>query len=233
VNFSMAGSGLEYYLDRTRTYFADSHAPKPVLRLIGYELRSPILAIGLLLLGCERESTPSPSTVVKSAPNAGPPQVEPVISCAHVVVEPDLISGVLTARNIGKGPPAWLTVGTVGGLTMASRRRRSTAVTKLKKKKKKKKKNGVNKTNRGGQTSTPKRFWPPGRSVTPILHHAIHEPCPRRPRSVVVSRRWTLGEISLATSESAGAPAPSFSGGQPVTFFMDGAQKDAQIRIAT
>jgi len=167
------------------------------------------------LLGCERESTPSPSTVVKSAPNARTLlKSNLVISCAHVVVEPDLISGVLTARNIGKGPPA-----VVDRWNSWGAHQWRLAV--------------------GDQTAVnPKTNWWANFYTETVLapgeiRHARFYITRSTSRARVGQEAWwflvggPFGEISLATSESAGAPAPSFSGGQPVTFFMDGAQKDA------
>ena len=68
--------------------------------------RSSVLAVGLLLLGCGREADLS-QKVSKTAPRTRPLlQSNLVISCTHVVAEPDLISGVLTAKNVGKEPIA-------------------------------------------------------------------------------------------------------------------------------
>src|SRR5438552_8400383 len=67
--------------------------------------RSPILLLGLFLSGCEQAGL-SP-TVVKSSPKARTHLKSNLfLGCAHAVIGPDLICGVLTAQNTGKEPIA-------------------------------------------------------------------------------------------------------------------------------
>src|SRR5579859_95494 len=179
--------------------------------------RSSILALGLLLLGCGRESTPSPPTLAKSAPNVRTLlKSNLVISCAHVVIEPDLISGVLTAKNIGKEPLAvvdrWNSWGAYQWCLTV-----------------------------GAQTAgNPQHDWAKNAYTEEVL-----APGEIRHRRFYITRspnRTRIGEqawsflvegpndgISFPTSGNAIAPLPLFARGQTVTLVMDGSQTGAPV----
>jgi hypothetical protein len=62
----------------------------------------PIALLAVLLAGCGNEaSSPKPARVVRRQIKSGL-----IITCGHVVVGPELICGVLTARNTGTEPIA-------------------------------------------------------------------------------------------------------------------------------
>jgi hypothetical protein len=95
-----------------------------------------LLGFSCALTSCTDEGRPAPVTAGKTAstsavmPEKPAPQVDLVISCAHVLVRADLIRGILVVRNPGKTPVAivdrWNSWGayqwvlTVGGLTYSN-----------------------------------------------------------------------------------------------------------------
>jgi len=68
--------------------------------------RSPILVLGILLMECGPDAGHA-AIVAKPAPKTRPLlKSNLVLGCSHVVVQSDLIAGVLTARNTGSIPLA-------------------------------------------------------------------------------------------------------------------------------
>jgi len=68
--------------------------------------RRSFLAIVLLAPGCDRATPPAAVVVKPAAPARKLVKSKLVITCAHVVMDGGLLSGVLTARNVGPEPIA-------------------------------------------------------------------------------------------------------------------------------
>lgn len=64
--------------------------------------RGVALLLCVLLAGCGRPAIPTPTSAVVVAPSRRLATTGLVLTCAHVVVEPDLVRGVLTVLNTSK-----------------------------------------------------------------------------------------------------------------------------------
>lgn len=62
------------------------------------------IVLALLLTGCEKASLTAPVAAIKGAVARRGTHSGLTVGCAHVVVSPDLIRGILTVRNIGPEP---------------------------------------------------------------------------------------------------------------------------------
>jgi hypothetical protein len=62
------------------------------------------MVLALLLTGCEETSLTAPVAAIKGSVPRRLAQSGITIGCAHVVLGPDLIRGVLTVRNVGPEP---------------------------------------------------------------------------------------------------------------------------------
>jgi hypothetical protein len=186
--------------------------PSLALRLTGMRItgsRWSILVLGLLLLGCERQANLPPSAAMP-APQARPLlKSNLVITCAHVMIESDLISGVLTARNSGKEPLAvvqrWNSWGAYQwrltfGAQLAG----------------------------NPQQDWAKNFYSEEVLAPGEIRHCQFHITRSPDRARIGEEEWWF-LVDAPASLSAAAPLPPFVRGQAVTLVMDGTQTGAPV----